>query len=79
MKVALLTNEMPPIVYGGVATWILNFMEMFQGDPDIEIIPVFLAQLDEPPDDFAFKTASTSVPSGPIMANKESTGAPSPS
>ena len=28
---------------------------------------------------FAFKTAFTSVPSGPITANKESTGAPSPS
>ena len=65
MKVALLTNEMPPIVYGGVATWILNFMEMFQGDPDIEIIPVFLAQLDEPPDDFPERYPGIRIIHGP--------------
>jgi glycosyltransferase involved in cell wall biosynthesis len=65
MKVALLTNEMPPIVYGGVATWILNFMEMFQGDPDIEIIPVFLAQLDEPPDDFPKRYPGIRIIHGP--------------
>ena len=46
MKVGLLTNEIPPIVYGGVATWIMNFLAMFAEDDDIEIIPVFLAQLD---------------------------------
>ena len=46
MKVGLLTNEIPPIVYGGVATWIINFLDMFAEDDDIEIIPVFLAQLD---------------------------------
>ena len=46
MKVGLLTNEIPPIVYGGVATWIMNFLDMFIDDDDIEIIPVFLAQLD---------------------------------
>jgi len=44
MKVGLLTNEIPPIVYGGVATWIINFLNMFAEDDDIEIIPVFLAQ-----------------------------------
>ena len=65
MKVALLTNEMPPIVYGGVATWILNFMEMFEGDPDIEIIPVFLAQLDEPPDDFPERYPGIRIIHGP--------------
>jgi glycosyltransferase involved in cell wall biosynthesis len=65
MKVALLTNEMPPIVYGGVATWILNFMEMFQGDSDIEIIPVFLAQLDEPPDDFPKRYPGIRIIHGP--------------
>ena len=37
MKVGLLTNEIPPIVYGGVSTWILNFMDMFDDDDDIEI------------------------------------------
>ena len=52
MRIALLTNEIPPIVYGGVATWILNFLDMFKNDPDIEVIPVFLAHLDEPPTDF---------------------------
>ena len=26
IKVGLLTNEIPPIIYGGVATWIINFM-----------------------------------------------------
>ena len=43
MKIALLTNEIPPIVYGGVATWILNFLDMFKDDPDIEVIPVFFS------------------------------------
>ena len=37
------------------------------------------AFLEEPPPACAFNTASTSVPSGPIMAKSESTGAPSPS
>ena len=30
IRIALLTNELPPIVYGGVSTWILNFMKMFK-------------------------------------------------
>ena len=32
IKIGLLTNEIPPIVYGGVATWIVNFIEMFKGN-----------------------------------------------
>ena len=24
-KIGLLTNELPPIIYGGVSTWVLNF------------------------------------------------------
>ena len=34
VKVGLLTNEIPPIVYGGVATWIVNFIKMFEDDYD---------------------------------------------
>ena len=45
-KIGLLTNEIPPIVYGGVATWIVQFIEMFQNDTDYEIIPIFLAYND---------------------------------
>ena len=30
IKIGLLTNEIPPIVYGGVATWIINFLDMFK-------------------------------------------------
>lgn len=65
MKVGLLTNEIPPIVYGGVATWILNFLDMFQDDKDIEIIPVFLAQLDEPPSDFPERYPGIRIIHGP--------------
>ncbi len=65
MKVGLLTNEIPPIVYGGVATWILNFLDMFQDDEDIEIIPVFLAQLDEPPSDFPERYPGIRIIHGP--------------
>ena len=48
IKVGLLTNEIPPIVYGGVATWIVNFLEMFKDDDKYEVIPIFLAFLDQP-------------------------------
>lgn len=48
IKVGLLTNEIPPIVYGGVATWIVNFLEMFKNDDKYEVIPIFLAFLDQP-------------------------------
>ena len=48
IKIALLTNELPPIVYGGVSTWILNFMKMFKDNPKVEVIPFFLAHIDNP-------------------------------
>ena len=51
-KIGLLTNEIPPIVYGGVATWIINFMEMFKKDNDYEVIPIYLAYQDYPPEEF---------------------------
>ena len=35
IKVGLLTNEIPPIIYGGVATWIVNFIKMFKNDDKI--------------------------------------------
>ena len=65
MKVGLLTNEIPPIVYGGVATWIINFLDMFSEDDDIEIIPIFLAQLDEPSDDFPERYPGIRIINGP--------------
>ena len=49
VKVGLLTNEIPPIVYGGVATWIVNFIKMFEDDEDIEVVPIFLAYNDKLP------------------------------
>ncbi len=49
LKVGLLTNEIPPIVYGGVATWIVNFLKMFEDDENIEVIPIFLAYNDKLP------------------------------
>ena len=50
LKIGLLTNEIPPIIYGGVATWIVNFINMFDGDEMIEVIPIFLAYNDKLPD-----------------------------
>ncbi len=49
-KIGLLTNEIPPIIYGGVATWIINFMKMFQNNDTYEVIPIFLAYNDPLPD-----------------------------
>ena len=46
IKIGLLTNEIPPIIYGGVATWIVNFIKMFKDNDDLEIIPIFLAYAD---------------------------------
>ena len=43
IRVGLLTNEIPPIVYGGVATWVVNFIEMFKHEDRVEIIPIYLA------------------------------------
>ena len=51
IKVGLLTNEIPPVVYGGVATWIVNFIEMFQNEDSIEIVPIYLAYNDALPDE----------------------------
>lgn len=51
VKVGLLTNEIPPIVYGGVATWIVNFIKMFEEDNDFEVIPIFVAYNDKLPEE----------------------------
>jgi len=50
-KIGLLTNEIPPIVYGGVATWIVNFIKMFENNQYFEIYPIFLAHLDDLPEE----------------------------
>ena len=55
IKIGVLTNELPPIIYGGVSTWVLNFMKMFEEDPRYESIPIFLAYQDDAPDDFPEK------------------------
>ena len=46
-KIGLLTNELPPIIYGGVSTWILMFMSMFKKDKNYDVIPIFLAYQDQ--------------------------------
>jgi glycosyltransferase involved in cell wall biosynthesis len=46
-KIGLLTNEIPPIIYGGVSTWIVNYIKMFEEDDNFEIIPIFLAYADK--------------------------------
>ena len=51
IRVGLLTNEIPPIVYGGVATWVVNFIEMFKYEDRVEIIPIYLAYNDKLPDE----------------------------
>ena len=51
IKLGLLTNEIPPIIYGGVATWIVNFIDMFEDDENIEVIPIFLAYNDDLPEE----------------------------
>jgi len=45
-RIGLLTNEIPPIIYGGVATWIVNFIKMFEDNQNYEIVPIFLAYND---------------------------------
>lgn len=50
VKIGLLTNEIPPVIYGGVATWIVNFIEMFKDDKDVEVVPIFLEHLDIMPE-----------------------------
>ena len=56
-KIGLLTNEIPPIVYGGVATWIVNFIKMFESSDIFEVVPIFLESYlnDTLPDDIAIK------------------------
>ena len=51
IRVGLLTNEIPPVVYGGVATWVVNFIEMFKYEDKVEIIPIYLAYNDKLPDE----------------------------
>lgn len=51
IKLGLLTNEIPPIIYGGVATWIVNFIKMFENDENVEVIPIYLAYNDKLPDE----------------------------
>ena len=51
IRVGLLTNEIPPIVYGGVATWIVNFINMFKTNNKMEVIPIFLAFQDDLPEE----------------------------
>ena len=52
IKIGLLTNEIPPVVYGGVATWIINFMKMFENDSNYEVVPIYLAYSDPPHSSF---------------------------
>ena len=52
IKIGVLTNELPPIIYGGVSTWVLNFMSMFKDDEHYEAVPIFLAYLDKAPENF---------------------------
>ena len=61
IKVGLLTNEIPPIIYGGVATWIVNFIKMFKNDDKIEVIPIFLAYNDKLPDECMEKYSNIRV------------------
>jgi glycosyltransferase involved in cell wall biosynthesis len=49
IKLGLLTNEIPPIIYGGVATWIVNFITMFENDENVEVVPIYLAYNDKLP------------------------------
>lgn len=51
IKLGLLTNEIPPIIYGGVATWIVNFIKMFENDENVEVVPIYLAYNDKLPEE----------------------------
>tara|TARA_B110000211_G_scaffold219707_1_gene265708 strand:+ start:3431 stop:4702 length:1272 start_codon:yes stop_codon:yes gene_type:complete len=55
INIALLTNEIPPIVYGGVATWIINFINMMENSEKYNVIPVFLAYNDTLPEEYIKK------------------------
>ena len=52
IKIGVLTNELPPVIYGGVATWVVNFLKMFRNHPVYDTVPIFLAYLDDAPDSF---------------------------
>ena len=51
IKIGLETNEIPPVVYGGVANWIVNFIKMFEDNEYFEVYPIFLEHLDTLPQD----------------------------
>jgi glycosyltransferase involved in cell wall biosynthesis len=55
INIGLLTNEIPPIIYGGVSTWIVNFIKMFENSEKYRIIPIFLAYADDVTDDIMKK------------------------
>lgn len=59
--VGLLTNEIPPIVYGGVATWIVNFIKMFDGHETIDVVPIYLAYNDKLPEECYSKYSNIRV------------------
>ena len=59
--IGLLTNEIPPIVYGGVATWIVNFIKMFEGHKNIIVVPIYLAYNDALPKECYDKYANIRV------------------
>ena len=52
IKIGVLTNELPPIIYGGVSTWVVNFLKMFESHSKYDAIPIFLAYMDDAPDSF---------------------------
>ena len=55
INIGLLTNELPPIIYGGVSTWVLNFMKMYENDDNYNVIPIFLAYNDDPTEEMIKK------------------------
>ena len=66
IKIGVLTNELPPVIYGGVATWVVNFLKMFRNHPVYDTVPIFLAYLDDAPDSF-----HTDYPGIRIIRQKE--------
>ena len=73
MKVGLLTNEIPPIVYGGVATWIMNFLDMFAEDDDIEINEIHHKEKKDAPSGTALALANAVVKAKNFNLKKKST------
>ena len=64
-KIGLLTNEIPPIIYGGVSTWIINFMKMYEDDTKWEVVPIFLAYADRNTDVIKEKYKSIRIVNNP--------------